>query len=125
VVRCLVLADLTDRRRGEEQLAGAYAELSRSAHEREEAQRIGRIGSWFWNFASDEVSWSPQMYRIFGIEPGERALTSGQALAAAHPEDAVLAADARDRALADHQPFVVEQRVIHPGGDVRQTVTRG
>ena len=35
IVRCLVLADLTDRRRGEEELAGAYAELSRSAHELE------------------------------------------------------------------------------------------
>jgi hypothetical protein len=36
-----------------------------------------------------------------------------------------LAAAARDRALADRQPFVVEQRIVHPDGDVRQTVTRG
>ena len=69
IVRCLILADLTDRRRGEEELADAYAELSRSAHELEEAQRIGRIGSWFWNAATDEISWSTQMFRIFGIDP--------------------------------------------------------
>src|SRR6476620_12020449 len=47
IVRCLILTDLTDRRRGEEELAGAYAELTRFAHELNEAQRIGRIGSWF------------------------------------------------------------------------------
>jgi PAS domain S-box-containing protein len=126
IVRCLVLADLTDRRRGEEELAGAYAELSRSAHELEEAQRIGRIGSWFWNAATDEVRWSPQMYRIFGIDPSATGLTFLGALAArSHPEDAALATAARDRALVDRRPFVVEQRVVHPGGEVRQAVTRG
>ena len=42
-----------------------------------------------------------------------------------HPEDATLAATARERALVDRRPFVVEQRVLHADGDVRQTVTRG
>jgi phosphoserine phosphatase RsbU/P len=126
IVRCLIVADLTARRRGEEELAGAYAELSRSAHELEEAQRIGRIGSWFWDADTDEVSWSTQMYRIFGIDPASPAPTSGGGLAAAsHPEDAPLAAAARDRALVDRRPFVVEQRIVHPDGDERRTVTRG
>jgi len=126
IVRCLVVTDLTDRRRGEVELAGAYAELSRSAHELEEAQRIGRIGSWFWNAATDEISCSAQLFRILGIQP----TSSGTALRAAltasfHPEDATLAATARERALVDRRPFVVEQRVVHAGGDLRQTVTRG
>lgn len=126
IVRCLILADLTDRRRGEEELADAYAELSRSAHELEEAQRIGRIGNWFWNAATDEVRWSTQMYRIFGMNRAATGLTFHDALAAAsHPEDAALATAARDRALADRRPFVVEQRIVHPDGDVRHTVTRG
>jgi PAS domain S-box-containing protein len=122
IVRCLVLADLTDRRRGEEELADAYAELSRSTHELEEAQRIGRIGSWFWNAATDEISCSAQLFRILGIDP----TTSRTALSASfHPEDATLAATARERALVDRRPFVIEQRVVHADGDLRQTVTRG
>jgi PAS domain S-box-containing protein len=126
VVRCLIVADLTDQRRGEQELAGAYAELSRSANELEEAQRIGRIGSWFWSAGTDEVSWSPQMYRILGLDPASVGATFEEALAAAaHPEDAPLASAARDQALADGQPFVVEQRILRRGGDVRQTVTRG
>ena len=126
IVRCLILADLTDRRRGEEELADAYAELSRSAHELEEAQRIGRIGSWFWDVASDEVSWSAQTSRIFGVGPASSGRAIRSALAAVfHPEDAMLGTAARDRALVDGLPFVVEQRVVHPDGDVRQTVTRG
>jgi PAS domain S-box-containing protein len=126
IVRCLVVTDLTDRRRGEEELAGAYAELSRSAHELEEAQRIGRIGSWFWNAATDEISCSAQLFRILGIQPTSSGTELRAALAASfHPEDATLAATARERALVDRRPFVVEQRVVHAGGDLRQTVTRG
>jgi sigma-B regulation protein RsbU (phosphoserine phosphatase) len=125
VVRCLTVADLTDRRRNEQELVGAYADLSRSTRELEEAQRIGAIGSWFWNAVTDEVRWSAQLYRIYGIEPGATGLTSQQALAASHPEDARAATAARDRALADHQPFVVQLRVVHPDGSLRHTVTRG
>ena len=126
IVRCLILADLTDRRRGEEELAGAYAELSRSAHELEEAQRIGRIGSWFWNAATDEITCSTQIFRILGIDPTSSGTMLRTTLAASfHPEDATLATTARERALADRRPFVVEQRVVHADGDVRQTVTRG
>ena len=126
IVRCLILTDLTDRRRGEEELADAYAELSRSTHELEEAQRIGRIGSWFWNAATDEITCSTQLFRILGIEPTRSGTSLRATLAAAfHPEDATLAATARERALVDRRPFVLEQRVLHADGDVRQTVTRG
>jgi phosphoserine phosphatase RsbU/P len=126
IVRCLVLADLTDRRRGEEELADAYTELSRSAHELEEAQRIGRIGSWFWNAATDEITCSTQIFRILGIDPTSSGTMPRTTLAACfHPEDAMLATTARERALAERRPFVIEQRVVHADGDVRQTVTRG
>jgi PAS domain S-box-containing protein len=126
IVRCLVLADLTERRRGEEELAGAYADLSRSAHELEEAQRIGRIGSWFWDPATDEITCSTQIFRILGIDPTPNGRLLRTTLATFfHPEDASLAATARERALVDRRPFVIEQRVVHPAGDVRRTVTRG
>ena len=126
IVRCLTVTDLTDRRRNEQELVGAYADLTRSTRELEEAQRIGRIGSWFWNAATAELDWSVQMYRIFGIDPAATASTAQQALAATlHPEDAAAATAASDRALADHQPFVVQQRFVHPDGSLRHTVTRG
>jgi phosphoserine phosphatase RsbU/P len=126
IVRCLILADLTDRRRGEEELAGTYAELSRSTHELEEAQRIGRIGSWFWDAATDEITCSTQIFRILGIGPTSSGTVPRTTLATFfHPEDATLASTARERALADRRPFVIEQRVVHADGEVRRTVTRG
>ena len=66
------------------------------------------------------------MFRILGIDPTSSGTMSRTTLAASfHPEDATLATTARERALADRRPFVIEQRVVHADGDVRQTVTRG
>ncbi|MGZ4506803.1 MAG: SpoIIE family protein phosphatase [Blastococcus sp.] len=125
VVRCLIVADLTDQRRGEQVLAEANAGLSRSTRELEEAQRIGGIGSWYWDAVTDAVEWSPQMFPIFGVDPRATGLTFRAALAAtSHPDDVPVAIAARERALADRQPFTLEQRVVHPNGEIRYTVTR-
>jgi sigma-B regulation protein RsbU (phosphoserine phosphatase) len=126
VVRCLIVADLTDQRRGEQILAEAYAGLTDSARELEEAQRVGRIGSWFWDAASGQLRWSPQMYAIMGIDPALTGDAFDAALAEAlHVDDARAAAAAQERALNARLPFTVQQRVVLPNGEIRHVVTRG
>lgn len=126
VVRCLIVTDLTDQRRGEQILAEAYDGLTQSSRELEEAQRIGGIGSWHWDAATDTLDWSPQMYAILGVDPTALGPALHEALATVfHPEDAALVSAARERALTDHEAFTVTARVLHPAGDVRYTVTRG
>src|SRR4029453_6168639 len=84
------------------------------------------IGSWFWNPVTDEITCSTQIFRILGIDPTSSGTMLRTTLAAFfQPEGAALASTARERALADRRPFVIEQRVVHADGDVRQTVTRG
>ena len=34
----------------------------------EQAQQIGKIGSWEWNWETDHALWSDEMYRIYGVE---------------------------------------------------------
>lgn len=41
----------------------------RMLHRLTEAQRIGLIGDWEWEPTSNKVSWSPQVYEIFGLDP--------------------------------------------------------
>jgi sigma-B regulation protein RsbU (phosphoserine phosphatase) len=126
VVRCLIVADLTDQRRGEQVLAEAYDGLTQSSRELEEAQRIGGIGSWHWDAATDSVDWSPQMYAIMGLDPRTTGRELHERLATvSHPEDALLVTAARAQALLDHRPFTVTARVLHADGETRHTVTRG
>ena len=124
VVRCLIVADLTEQRQGELVLAQAHAGLTQSSRELEEAQRIGGIGSWHWDASTDVVEWSPQMYAILGdLGPAGESLVEALATAV-HPADAPLVRAAGRNALVDHQSFTIAARVRHPSGDIRHTVTR-
>ena len=52
------------RKRAEEALRENEAMLAR-------AQHMANLGSWEWNMETGEVSWSKEMDRILGFEPGE------------------------------------------------------
>jgi PAS domain S-box-containing protein len=40
-----------------------------------EAQRIAKIGSWEWDFATNKLKWSQEQFKIFGEQRGEFELT--------------------------------------------------
>jgi PAS domain S-box-containing protein len=51
------------------QLECANALLRANETALREAQRLGRVGSWEWEIASDITIWSDELYRIFGRDP--------------------------------------------------------
>ena len=46
--------------------------LQRREAQLAEAQRIAKIGSWEWDVVNDVVTWSDELYRIYGVTPDER-----------------------------------------------------
>jgi diguanylate cyclase (GGDEF)-like protein len=46
-------------------------ELQVKSSQLEAAQRLGKLGSWFWNLATDEVSWSHELFVMQGFDPNE------------------------------------------------------
>ena len=64
------------------------AELRRIEAYLEEGQRLTHTGSWAWSVASREnVYWSPEQYRIFGLDPIEDSHAFEKALQQILPED--------------------------------------
>jgi PAS domain S-box-containing protein len=57
-----LVADITERKRGEDLLRQKEADLS-------EAQRLAQVGSWQWDSERDTVMWSKELYRIAGLDP--------------------------------------------------------
>ena len=47
----------------------AEGALHRREEELREAQRLARVGSWWWDPRTDNVTWSPELYRIVGRDP--------------------------------------------------------
>ncbi|MGR5147152.1 sensor domain-containing protein [Photobacterium alginatilyticum] len=55
--------------------------------ELEEGQRVGKVGSWFWDLTSDTISWSHEVYRIYGLEDMSITPTIDLLSEFIHPED--------------------------------------
>ncbi|MGA9188698.1 MAG: PAS domain S-box protein [Methanosarcina sp.] len=58
------LRETTKYKQVEEALQKSEAELAT-------AQKISQIGSWTWDLITNEVTWSEQSYRNYGLAPGE------------------------------------------------------
>jgi len=64
---------ITERREAE-------TKLRRSEHELAEAQDLARLGRWEWDLGSGTVTWSDDLYRIHGYEPGAFPMTFEKAV---------------------------------------------
>jgi PAS domain S-box-containing protein len=51
------------------------------------AQAIAHVGSWELDLATDRLTWSDEVYRIFGLQPQEFKATYEAFLERIHPED--------------------------------------
>ena len=49
------------------------------------AEGVAGMGSWEWDLSSDRVMWSPGMYRLYGMEPGNGEETFDAWVATLHP----------------------------------------
>jgi PAS domain S-box-containing protein len=102
--------DITRRKLTEETLQAKDKML-------EEAQNIARLGSWDWNIIKNELAWSDEVYRIFGLSPQEFGATYEAFLERIHPHDRKNVKDAVNRALADPSAdYNIMHRIITPEG---------
>ncbi|MDB5197208.1 MAG: hypothetical protein JWP88_1579 [Flaviaesturariibacter sp.] len=51
------------------------------------AERLSNIGSWQWNAETDALSWTDQLFKIYGLEPGSETITLERFLSFVHPDD--------------------------------------
>ncbi|MEX2103137.1 MAG: ATP-binding protein, partial [Gaiellaceae bacterium] len=89
-----------------------------------EAQALAHIGSWEWDIRRDLVTWSDELYRIFGVPPGE-PVTYTAYLERIHPEDRSFVDDSVQRAYAERSPFAFEHRIVRPDGAERTISSHG
>ncbi len=83
------------------------------------AEQVAKIGTWRFCPETGEVSWSDNLYRLHGFEPGEVQPSRQALLNAAHPEDVLAVKRWADRVRAGEIPSAIDFRVILPGGGIR------
>jgi len=104
------------------------AELALSERESrlKRAEEMAHLGHWRYDLLTGRISWSDEMYRIFGqrrkAEKNSRTLE--EVCRFCHPDDLAQAARSFDPA-AQEDGSDFEYRIIRPGGEERFVVSRG
>ena len=113
-----VTMDITDRKSAEEMLAAKQMQLA-------EAQRLAQVGSWEWDEETGFVTWSDEIYRIYGLDPSQRAPSFEE-------QERLFVAESWERlnlavanTLMDGNPYEIEVEFIRAGGGTGWGSARG
>jgi len=88
-----------------------------------EARRIAGLGDWTWNLDSGEVTWSEEIFAIYGLPPREGPFPIGEIPDWVHPEDReaiqeTLRAHVAGELTSD-DPSSMNYRIVRPDGEMR------
>jgi PAS domain S-box-containing protein len=105
--------DVTAAKQTEETLRESEAYL-------EEAQRLSHTGSWAWAPATGEIRYcSEECYRLMGFDPQGGPPRFETFFNRIHPDDQPRIAKTLERARRERAEFEMEDRIIYPGGEIR------
>ncbi|HEX5808276.1 MAG TPA: PAS domain S-box protein, partial [Anaerolineales bacterium] len=85
------------------------------------AQEIAHLGSWELDLEANMLSWSDEVYRIFGLQPQEFTASYEIFLEIVHPEDRAAVDEAYSSSIRDGKAgYEIEHRIIRRNsGEVR------
>ena len=113
-----ILEDITARQQAEAQLRRSEASLAA-------AQRVAHVGSWDFNLVTQQIIWSAETFRIFGLASTQNPPSYSRLATMIHPDDRQLWADQIDQTLAQKTPYYGEFRLVRPSGEIRHVESRG
>ncbi len=113
-----MLQDITQRQHAEDQLRKSDAHLRT-------AQRIGKLGSWEFALQTRSLSWSEEVFHIYGREPALGAPTYEELQHAIHPEDWQYFDQTVQTAITAGQSYEMEHRLFRPDRTLVYVLARG
>lgn len=112
-------AVVSERREAERALKSARDQLEDRVRERTSelanAQRIARLGSWEWDVRRNLVTWSDELFRIFGHDKAIFGASYEAFVDCVHPGDRERVSAAVKRAHASGEAFLILHRVVVDG----------
>ena len=114
-----VVTDVTERRRADEEREALSHRLQESKARLEEAQRVAQIGHYEWNLVANRVTWSAELYRIYGLPPQEGSIDMAMVREMMHPDDREHVFGAAEEVVRSGVQAAAEHRVVRPTGEVR------
>lgn len=110
--------DVSERRRAKEQLQ-AQADRLR------EVQRIGRIGSWEYDFVQQCATWSEELLAIVGWDRQQRVPGYRDLLARVHPDDRLMYQTLLEQTRETGGSYNTDLRILSPDGTLKYIAVHG
>src|SRR6201988_2121065 len=114
-----VVTDITERKRAEEERQALSRNLQESKARLEEAQRVAHMGHYYWDLIANRVTWSDELYRIYGLTPQEGPIDMAMVSEMIHPDDREHVFRAAEESVRSGVHSEAEHRVVRPDGEVR------
>ncbi|MBA3655895.1 MAG: PAS domain S-box protein [Gemmatimonadaceae bacterium] len=107
----LVGRDITDRKSSEERLRSSEMLLA-------ETQRLAKLGSWEWDIGKNTVTWSDELYRLFGVRKNGR-ITLETFIDIVHPDDRERVRKTVEHTVRTNEPFAYNHRIVTTEGETK------
>lgn len=95
-----------------------------SENQLQEAEKVANLGSFKWNLQTDELHWTPQLYRIFGYDPKEISPTFSWLQNQVHPNDIGWFSEAVRKAINENKQLNITVRIKRKGGEILYAETK-
>jgi two-component system cell cycle sensor histidine kinase PleC len=110
--------DMTDAKRHEDELIRHQTQLS-------EAQEIGHMGHWRWEIGRNTVTWSEELFRIFGVTTDKFTPTLDSVNGLLERRDVNRMMQAFQRAMIEKNNYEMEFAIIRPDMQERSLKLQG
>jgi PAS domain S-box-containing protein len=107
-----IVTDLTGHKREEERLRRSEAMMV-------DTQGVAHLGVWEWDITQPHAVWSPELYRIYGLDPEAHAPTYEDYLGRVHPDDRQRVKEATENVFQHLQPYSHDERIHRADGTLR------
>jgi two-component system sensor histidine kinase/response regulator len=118
-------SDITQRQQIQQERQKLIASLQKSEASLATAQRVAHVGSWEFDLRTQTLTWSEELFHIFGLNPTAPTPTYPQLLKKIYPEDRALWQDTVKRVLSEEIPYEIDVRIMRPNGEIRYVEGRG
>ncbi|QFZ92361.2 sensor domain-containing diguanylate cyclase [Synechococcus elongatus] len=137
--RILVLSmaiDITDRTLADRQLRNLSenlehlvqirtTELESIRDQLETAQRVAKVGSWAFEIATQTIQWSPQLFRLFGMDPCEPEPSFEEHQQQIDSRDRSYWLESVQRCIQEGIPYSIDFRVLWRDGSIHWVSGQG
>jgi PAS domain S-box-containing protein len=114
----VIIEDITERKLAE-------MELRASTRDLRESQRIGKMGSWRLVLATNQLTWSEEVYRLMDHDPAMPVLNYSQQPEIIEPESGRRLQAAIDKCIATGRTYELDVKMFLPSGRTVWFATRG